>query len=122
MIYFWRVLAGFSLLNLMNIIAVDGGAGMEPVWVAMMIMSTILSFKKPLRYVFSHKSIKGLFFLGMTFFIIIESIIIFYSIKCYCLAILCCSKASGCYCHNIYPFPSFNSLFFRMFYMKYNPC
>jgi hypothetical protein len=31
MVYFWRILAAFSVLNLMNIIAVDGGAGMEPI-------------------------------------------------------------------------------------------
>lgn len=79
MIYFWRVLAGFSLLNLMNIIAVDGGAGMEPVWVAMMIMSTILSFKKPLAYVSSKKWMKWLFGIGLSSFLIIEGCIIFHS-------------------------------------------
>ncbi|MBQ1274410.1 MAG: YdcF family protein [Cellulosilyticum sp.] len=81
MIYFWRILLVFSMLNLLDLIIVGIKGPMPLVWFAIIVISFILSFKKPLRYVFSHKSIKGLFFLGMTFFIIIESIIIFYSIN-----------------------------------------
>ena len=77
MIYFWRFLSLFSLLNLINIAAVDGGAGMEIVWVGLIIISSILSFKKPFNYLFSHKWVKRLFWTGLSCFLVIESIIIF---------------------------------------------
>lgn len=77
MIYFWRILVVFGILNLINITAVNAGAGMEPVWVSIIAISLILSFKKPFKYVFSNKYIKGIFWLGATIFLMVESMIIF---------------------------------------------
>ena len=33
MIWFWRAVVLFGLLNLINLLVYDGGAGMEPVWI-----------------------------------------------------------------------------------------
>lgn len=76
MIWFWRLLSVFSILNLINIIAVDGGAGMEPVWGAILIGSLILSVPKAYQFLFSKKWIKILFAVGMTVFILVEGSII----------------------------------------------
>lgn len=81
MVYFWRGLVVFSVLNLINIIAVDGGAGMEPVWLGIIGVSFILSFRKPLKWLFSNKYIKGLFFCGVSIFLVIEGLIVFQSMS-----------------------------------------
>lgn len=81
MVYFWRILVVFGILNLINIIAVDGGAGMEPVWIGIIAMSFIFSFKNISTYFFSNKYMKGIFWLGISIFLIIESMIIFESLQ-----------------------------------------
>lgn len=81
MIYFWRFLVVFGLLNLANIIIVDGGAGMEPVWCIIIATSFVLSFKKPLNYFFSKPFIKGLFTLGVSCFLLIEGLIVFHGLS-----------------------------------------
>lgn len=80
MIYFWRSLFVFGILNLINIVAVSGGAGMEPIWIGIILISFILSFKKPTQYLFSNKYIKRLFCIGVTTFLVIESLIVFQGI------------------------------------------
>ncbi|MGL4738604.1 MAG: YdcF family protein [Cellulosilyticaceae bacterium] len=74
--YFWRILVVFGVLNLINILVVDGGAGMEPVWIGIIGVSVILSFDKPLRWLFGNKYIKGLFWGGVSVFVVIEGLII----------------------------------------------
>lgn len=81
MIYFWRIVVVFGILNLINIIAVDGGAGMEPVWIGIIAISFIFSFKNISTYFFSNTYIKGIFWLGISIFLIIESMIIFESMQ-----------------------------------------
>ncbi|MGL5675716.1 MAG: YdcF family protein [Cellulosilyticaceae bacterium] len=77
MIWFWRVLGVFGVLNLINIIAVDGGAGMEPVWVAIIIGSVVLSIPKCYHYFFSKKWFKILLIIGVVIFSVVEGCIIF---------------------------------------------
>lgn len=77
MVYFWRALTVFAVLNLINIIAVNGGVGMEPVWMIIIIGSLILSFKKPLEWLFSNQYVKGVFWFLVAFLVIVEGIIIF---------------------------------------------
>ncbi len=81
MVWFWRVLIVFAVLNLTNIIVVGGGAGMEIVWVAIIIGSFALSFDKVLHWVFGYRIVKGLFWLGVIVFVTIESMIIGHGIK-----------------------------------------
>lgn len=81
MVWFWRILVVFGILNLINIIAVDGGAGMEPVWLGIIGVSLILSFKKPLNYLFGNKMIKGIFWVGVIVFGMVEGMIIFQSLE-----------------------------------------
>lgn len=76
MIWFWRILFVFSILNLINIIVVDGGAGMEVVWVCIIIGSLILSFKKAYQFFFSKKWIKIPFIIVSLLFLIVEGSII----------------------------------------------
>lgn len=54
---------------------------MEPVWIGIIAISLILSFKKPFKYLFSNKYVKGIFLLGVTIFLVVESMIIFQSIE-----------------------------------------
>lgn len=76
MIYSFKVLAGFSLLNTI-ILAVYGGAGgMLPVWVAITVAATILSLRKCYEYFFSKWWIKMLFVLGISCFVLVEGAII----------------------------------------------
>lgn len=76
MIYFWRVIFVFAVLNLINLFAYDGGAGMEPVWIGIIVGSLILSFKKPYHFFFSNRWFKGLVIVGVVFFVIVEMFII----------------------------------------------
>ena len=76
MIWFWRGLVLFSILNLINIIVVDGGAGMEFVWIFIIIGSLILSFKYPYELLFSKKWIKIPFIVMSILFLFVEGSII----------------------------------------------
>lgn len=76
MIWFWRGLVLFSILNLINIIVVDGGAGMEFVWIFIIIGSLILSFKHPYELLFSKKWIKIPFIIMSILFLFVEGSII----------------------------------------------
>lgn len=80
MVYFWRILVVFAIFNLINIIAVDGGAGMEPVWIGIIAISLVLSFKAPLTWLFSKKYIQVIFWLGVSVFVVTQSMIIFNSL------------------------------------------
>ena len=80
MIYFWRALCLFALLNLINLYMYDGGAGMEPVWIGIIIGSLILSFKGPYTFLFSNLWFKYLVILSISLFVIIESFIIAHAI------------------------------------------
>lgn len=76
MIYGFRALAGFSLLNTM-ILAIYGGAGgMIPVWIAITVAAAILSFKKCYEYFFSKWWIKLPFVLGVLCIVFVEGAII----------------------------------------------
>ena len=76
MIWFWRGLFIFSILNLINIVVVDGGAGMEIVWICIILGSFILSFKKAYRFFFSKAWIKIPFIIVSLLFLLVEASII----------------------------------------------
>lgn len=76
MIYFWRVVFVFAVLNLINLWIYDGGAGMEPVWIGIIIGSLILSFQKPYHFFFSMMWFKGLVIGGLIVFVIVQLLII----------------------------------------------
>lgn len=76
MIYFWRVIFIFSALNLINLWLYDGGAGMEPVWIGIIIGSLILSFQKLYHFFFSMMWFKGLVIGGLIFFVIVQLLIV----------------------------------------------
>lgn len=80
MIYFWRALCLFALLNLINLYMYDGGAGMEPVWIGIIIGSLILSFKHPYTFLFSKLWFKCLVIGCISLFVIVESFIITHAV------------------------------------------
>lgn len=76
MIWFWRAVVLFGLLNLIKLLVYDGGAGMEPVWIGIIIGSLILSFKKAYVFFFSKRWFKGLIIVGLVIFSMVEFLII----------------------------------------------
>lgn len=80
MIYFWRIVVVFGIFNLISIITLNGSAGMRIVWVAIIIGSLVLSFKKPFHFLFSNKYFKLLFLGVCLIFVIIEGVIVFQGI------------------------------------------
>lgn len=78
MIYFWRFLSIFGLLNLINILVFGGAVGMEFVWFTITTVSFILSFRKPYVFFFSKKIIKVLFTMYITIFLFVEGCIFYH--------------------------------------------
>ena len=76
MIWFWRIMVVFTIANLVNIIWVDGGAGTEIVWVAILIGSIVLSIKKMYIFLFSKKWFKITVILCISIFSLVEALII----------------------------------------------
>lgn len=76
MIYVFRCLLIFSILNLIILFIFDGGAGMEPVWAFLILGSLLLSFTNLYQFFFSINWIKILFILVGTLFVIVETLII----------------------------------------------
>lgn len=76
MVWLFRIIIIFACLNLANIIIVDGGAGMEPVWIAIIIMSFLFSFKKICHFFFKRAWFKWLFIICISFFVLVEGCII----------------------------------------------
>lgn len=76
MVWLFRILMIFGILNLANIIVVDGGAGMEVVWVAIIVLSFLFSFKKICHFFFKRKWFKGLFIIAVSLFMIVEGLIV----------------------------------------------
>lgn len=76
MIYFWRIICVFSILNLINLLVYDGGAGMEPVWMVIILISLMLSFRQPYQFVFSKAWLKAIVLIGTSIFILVEACII----------------------------------------------
>ncbi|MDF2879300.1 MAG: YdcF family protein, partial [Clostridia bacterium] len=81
MIYVFRGLLIFSVLNLLILFIFDGGAGMEPVWVFLIFGSLLLSFTSLYQLFFSIRWIKMLFVLVVTLFVIVEALIILSGFK-----------------------------------------
>lgn len=77
MIYVFRVLAIFCILNLINLYIYDGGAGMEPIWMVMTAGFFLLSFRSPYSFFFSKKWFVLLSLLGLIFFLGVEGMILF---------------------------------------------
>lgn len=75
MVWLFRLMMVFACLNLANIIIVDGGAGMEPVWLAIIVLSFIFSFKKVCHFFFKRTWFKWLFIVCVSFFIFVEGCI-----------------------------------------------
>ncbi len=76
MVWLFRTIVIFALLNLANIIIVDGGAGMEPVWIGIIMISIVLSFKKGYDFFFKRAWFKWLFIGCVSFFMIVEGFIV----------------------------------------------
>ena len=76
MIGFWRVIFIFAVLNLINLWIYDGGAGMEPVWIGIMIGSFVLSFQRLYHFFFSMAWFKVLVIGVLILFVIVEILII----------------------------------------------
>ena len=76
MIYGFRALVGFSLLNTMILVIYGGAGGMIPVWIAITVAAAILSFKKCYEYFFSKWWIKLPFVLGVLCIVLVEGTII----------------------------------------------
>lgn len=76
MLYFFRGLTLFCMLNLIPLILFGGSGGMIPVWLVIGILSFGLSFKKWCDFFFKKKWVKIIFGLGITFFVVIESCIV----------------------------------------------
>ncbi|NLK98676.1 YdcF family protein [Defluviitalea saccharophila] len=81
MIYFFRFLVLFGILNLISLYLLDSGVGMVPVWLGIIIGSFVLSINQWYQFFFSHNWIKELFLFGMIFFCIIECLIIINGFK-----------------------------------------
>ena len=81
MIYFFRGLAVFSLLQIVVLVIFGGAAGMVPVWLGVGIVATLLSFKRIFNKCFKIKLIKVLFTIGMFIFIGVESFIVWSGFK-----------------------------------------
>ena len=76
MIWLFRMMVVFACLNLANIIIVDGGAGMELVWVGIIIISLLFSFKKIYCFFFKRAWFKWLFISGISIFVLVEGLIV----------------------------------------------
>lgn len=76
MIYFFRLLTAFGMLNTLILSIYGGSGGMIPVWIGVTIISFILSFEKYYRFLFKRLWIKIPFWIGVICFIGIEGMII----------------------------------------------
>lgn len=76
MIWLFRLMVIFASLNLANIIIVNGGAGMEVVWIGIIILSFMFSFKKIYSFFFKMAWFKWLFIACVSLFVIVEGCII----------------------------------------------
>jgi uncharacterized SAM-binding protein YcdF (DUF218 family) len=76
MIYIFRILLIFSIVNLINLCIYGGGVGMELVWIIIIISLSILSINKVHSILFSKIWIKIIFGLGLLIFLFVESSII----------------------------------------------
>ena len=81
MIYVFRILVIFCMLNLINLYLFNGGAGMEPVWILLIIIFTFLSFSKPYSFFISKGWFKFLFISLFVIFLFVESLIIINGFK-----------------------------------------
>lgn len=78
MIYSFRVLTGFSLLNTAILVVYGGAGGMIPVWIVITVAAAILSFRKCYEYFLSKWWVKIPFILGVLCFVFVEGAIIWH--------------------------------------------
>lgn len=76
MIWFFRGLSVFSLMNTVAMSIYGGAGGMIPVWVLVTIIAFILSFKKSYEAIFKKLWIKIPFFIGLMCFVVVEGWIV----------------------------------------------
>lgn len=76
MVYFFRILAAFGLLNTLILSIYGGSGGMIPVWIGVTLIAFILSFKKNYSCLFKRLWVKIPFWIGIVCFIAIEGMII----------------------------------------------
>ncbi len=76
MIYFFRLMAVFVLIYLNYLFTSGFAAGMEPVWIVVLIGCVFLSIKKLYTWFFGIKWLKRLFLLAVVLVILIESAIL----------------------------------------------
>lgn len=81
MIYFFRGLTVFSLLQMIILFVFGGAAGMVPVWLGVGIVATLLSFKRIFNKCFRIKLIKAFFAIGILVFVGVESFIVWSGFK-----------------------------------------
>lgn len=76
MIYFFRGLTLFSILNVIPLILFGGSGGMIPVWLVLALAACILSFRRCYEILFNHRWVKVLFSIGVICFGVVETMII----------------------------------------------
>lgn len=78
MLWFFRAIVIFCILNLAVLHIFGGGAGMEKVWWGLLGVSLCLSFKQVGEFIFSKKWFQVLFYSGLSLFILVEGAIIYH--------------------------------------------
>lgn len=76
MIYIFRALVIFCIIYLNYLFTSGFGAGMEPVWILVLLISILLSIKKVYKYFFDQKWFKILFIMGISIIVIVEAFIL----------------------------------------------
>lgn len=76
MIYFFRMMVVFVVVYLAYLISSGFGAGMEPVWVFVLIVCFGLSLRKVYKAFFGQTWLKRLFWLGMALVLFVEGAIL----------------------------------------------
>ncbi len=76
MIYLFRLMVVFSVIYLNYLFSSGFGAGMEPVWLAVLLFCLPMSFRKVYDRFFEHQWLKRLFIVAILVVVLVESLII----------------------------------------------
>lgn len=81
MIYIFRVMFICTSIYLYYLLTSGFGAGMEPVWGILLVIFAVVSIRKIYVYFIEKKWFKTMMVLGITFIIIVESMIIYTGVE-----------------------------------------
>lgn len=76
MIYIFRLMVIFSILYLNYLFGSGFGAGMEPVWIAVLLFCLLMSFRRVYDSFFEHKWLKRFFIIAVVLMVVVEAMII----------------------------------------------